>query len=528
MKYKQIDVINRAFVRAITDPSLYEFNRIILAYPDINEAVHKPMCDFYQPPADTDENDYAMDLEPRNTMKSTFCIVGGAIWSLAIDPNDRLLILCSSEDEAKKRLKTAKEKMLASDLLKYFYYDMARNSRSNTWRQDSIIVAGRTAVDIEPSIDTAGRGTDKTGNHYRKILIDDLENEKTTVSEDELANTKRYFKRLSPCMQPKWSIMRITGTRWSFDDCYSLVLGENELDKGTYNFFRTRVMSAVKPDGTLYYPERLTQKFLDRERRFLGNYLYSCNYLNNPVPDEDAAFSPLDATYYYGEYIKQGTARYINVEKVVCSGRPAYKYIPREKVSETDMVQIRSFLMIDPALSDKDHGCYTGIVVAGRDLFENRIWVVDALRIKSQDPSTAIDALMRMYFKYEPLSVVIEDVAYQLSIKSYFEAECKKNHIYPNIQTVGRTDHRSKHERILGLSSYWKSNSIMLPIQKAQSDDSNYIRSLVDEMAHFPKSRTLDLADALSRILDIDFNLRTRNQSKDILKIEADYCSDWK
>lgn len=528
MKYTAYDVNARLIVRLVTDKSLYHFNKLILDYPDINEHVHKPMCDFYQPPDDLDENDYAMDLEPRNTMKTTFCIVGGFLWMLAKNRNARLLLLCSSEDESKKRLKNIKDKMLGAELLKYFYGDMAANSRSNTWRQDSIIVSGRTSLEIEPSIDTAGRGSDKTGNHYDFIGIDDLENERTSASEEERESTRRYFKRLSPCMQPRRSCMRVTGTRWGYDDFYSMILGEDEIDRGSYDFFRIRVKSAINPDGSLYYPERLTRKFLEREKKFLGGYLYSANYLNNPVSDSDAAFPPADTTYYYGEYVKNGTARYINVEKVVCNGRPEFKYIPRDKSNNVDLVQVRSFIMLDPALSDKDHGCYTGIVVAARDLFENRIWVIDALRIKSQDPTVTIDALIRMYFKYEPLSVIIEDQAYQLAIKSYFEGECKKQHIYPNVQTVGRSDHRSKHERILGLSNYWKSNSIMLPILKEKEDEHNYIRSLADELYHFPKSRTLDLADALSRILDVNFNLQSRSRARDIEKIEREYQEDWR
>jgi hypothetical protein len=165
--------------------------------------------------------------------------------------------------------------------------------------------------------------------------------------------------------------------------------------------------------------------------------------------------------------------------------------------------------------------------VVGRDFFENRLWVVEALRVKSQDPFVIIDALIKLYLKYEPLSVVIEDQAYQLALKSFFEAECKKQNIYPNVQTVGRSDHRSKHERIMGLSSYWKSNSLMLPIIKSTDNEINYIRSLTDELFHFPKSRTLDLADALSRVLDVNYSLASRNQTKNITEIEENYQKEW-
>lgn len=47
MKYTAYDVNARLIVRLVTDKSLYHFNKLILDYPDINEHVHKPMCDFY-------------------------------------------------------------------------------------------------------------------------------------------------------------------------------------------------------------------------------------------------------------------------------------------------------------------------------------------------------------------------------------------------------------------------------------------------------------------------------------------------
>ena len=527
MKYKQIDVINRAFVRAITDPSLYEFNRIILAYPDINKRIHEPMCANFQAPSETEENDYALLLLPRNSMKTTFTVVGGCVWILALDPNQRILIVCSNEEEAKKRLKSVKDQMIQSDRLKYFYGELAQDKRSNTWRQDSIMVKGRTSLDIEPSIDCAGRGTDKTGQHYNWVLCDDLENNKSVESSDELDNTKRYFRRLEPCMQPKMSRMRITGTRWSYDDLYSMILGEEEIYRGAYDFFRRHIKSSYNDDGTLWYPERLTKAYLDRARKIMQEYMFSCNFLNKPVVDSNAAFNPLDVVWYYGDFVKQGTAKYINVEKVICNGRPDFKYLPHDKSGSNDLVQLRVYICVDPALSDKDEGCYSGIVVVGRDLYDNRIWVLDALRVKSQDPLIITDAIMKMYFRYEPLGVILEDQAWQLALKTFFMAECKKNNIYPNIQTVGRTDHRSKHERILGLSQYWKSNALMLPIIKDKEIEDNNVKSLLDELLHFPRSKTVDLADALSRVLDVQFNLQSRNQSKNIQAIESEYQKDW-
>lgn len=496
---------------------LYWFNKYVLRYPDINERVHAPMCDFYQPQFDKNgENDFAMDLEPRNTMKTTFCIVGGATWLLAKNPNERILLLASSHEEAKKRLRAIKSQMEQKRLVEFFFYNMARNMRSKTsWKSESITVYNRTSLDLEPSIDTGGRGTDKVGNHYTAILVDDIETSDTAISEEERETTRRCLDRLSPCLQPKWSILRITGTRWAYDDAYSRILGEHEIDRGRFDFYRIRVKSAYNPDGTLYYPERLSEAYLERERKNLLSYLFSCNYLNSPMDDTASAFPSRNTMYYYGELVREGTAKYIHVERVTCAGDNNYKWMGGEKC------QIRLFICVDPALSQQKQGCYTGIVVCGKGVTDNRLWVIDAVQLKSQDPYMIIDTLIMQYLKYDPLAIIIEDCVWQRALASFFDGECKKQHIYPRVETVGRSDHRSKDERVLGLSSYWKANAIMLPVKTGA------VENLIQELHHFPKSRTRDLSDAFSRILDIKYGVQTQNVTNMVTKWEKEYRQQW-
>lgn len=544
MRYTKETYIIRLLGQSLARQRLYWFNKYILKYPDINERVHGPMCDFYQPHFDkSGENDFAMDLEPRDTMKTTFCVVGGVVWLLACNPNSRNLILASSHKEAIKRLNAAKGQMQAKRLIAFFFYDMVKNARSKTsWKAESIVVYNRTSLDLEPSIDTGGRGTDKLGNHYGGgidergnpfyggIFVDDIETSDTAISEEERETTILCVIRLSPCLQPKWSILRITGTRWGFNEIYSRILGKHEIDKDRFDYYRTRVMSAwindveghlgmdgkTIEDGTLYYPERLTYKLLEREKKTLGTYLFSCNYRNNPIAAEDCAFPPKDTMYYYGEYIKEGTARYICVEKVICAGNQNYKWLGGDKV------QIRSFITVDPALTDAEKGCSTGIVICGQELQDNRIWVTDAMRLKSGNAYIIIDNLIALYLKFEPLAIIIEECVFQRALAQFFDGECKKQGIHPRIELVGRSDHRSKDERVFGLSNFWKANAIMMPVKKGPVED------LIQELYHFPKSRTRDLSDSFARLLDVKYGVQQKDMTKKIMNLEKDFIDKWK
>jgi predicted phage terminase large subunit-like protein len=172
-------------------------------------------------------------------------------------------------------------------------------------------------------------------------------------------------------------------------------------------------------------------------------------------------------------------------------------------------------------LSQEKQGCYTGIVIAGQGVEDNRLWVVDALQLKSQDAYVIIDNLIGLYLKYDPMAIVIEDCVWQRALASFFDGEAKKQHIYPRIETVGRSDHRSKDERIMGLSPYWRSNAIMMPVRAGATE------SLIQELHHFPKGRTRDLSDAFSRILDIKYGIQQKNIAKTIEKIEKEYRESW-
>src|SRR6476659_3032760 len=90
---------------------------------------------------------------------------------------------------------------------------------------------------------------------------------------------------------------------------------------------------AVREDGSLFFPERLTHEFLEEARRKMGTYLFSNQYLNQIFPAEDQKFRKSWLKYY-----------------TVLPDVPLY-----------------NFAFIDPAISTEDGRDYTGIVVISVD-----------------------------------------------------------------------------------------------------------------------------------------------------------------
>ena len=114
---------------------------------------------------------------------------------------------------------------------------------------------------------------------------------------------------------------------------------------------------AIYPDGTLLFPERLTKEFLDNARRTQGSYIFANQYLNEVIPEDQKSF-------------KEAWLR--NYEK-----------LPEE---------LTHFGFIDPAIGQKVHSDYTGVVIVSVDLIGN--WY---LRLATRYRLTPTEVVGKMF-----------------------------------------------------------------------------------------------------------------------------------
>lgn len=525
MKFKNPrHLIMRAIGRSLTKDDLYNFNAFILKYPDICERIHRPMCEHFQLIPEQSTKDFAILLEPRGFMKTTFCAVGYSCWMLCKDPNYRILIYSESHEKAMERLSAVKLNLQYRKLIPFVYSDLARLSGKKVmWKKETITVFGRTSVDMEPSIDTGGRGMDKTGKHYDVWIVDDIENERTVRSQVEMAATKDFLRRLLLCTVPG-SMLRVIGTIWADGDMPSMVVGKIPEYKDDFDSWRRRIVDVEDENGHSIYPEIWPDKELARMRKMLGDYIYSCNMRNNPILATGNAFPPANTMYWYGKYVIDGTAKFLQIEKVTKRGDPNYEWKEKSKI------QITPHMLVDPSgLSEglSHRISYTAIIIAAKDARKERIWVIDAIRIKTKDPFIIINLMLKYFKLYDPVSILVEDHGWQRSIAPYFDKEAKKQNIYALTDTFGREDRRSKDERIMGLSPYWKSDALFIPgYLLIESSEESDVRMLREELYRHPVSNTKDLADALSRINDVQYGPDSESTMDDILEMEAEYCDE--
>ena len=204
------------------------------------------------------------------------------------------------------------------------------------------------------------------------------------------------------------------------------------------------------------WPGKFSQKELQKRLREEGWAHFSAQYLNDPVPEEEATFKKAYFRYYDSSDL---------------SGR-----------------LINKFLLIDPAVSLKKSADYSAFVVLGHDE-HGYIFILDIIRQRLA-PSDIINVIFILRDRWQLIDVGIEEVAFQKAL-AYSLREDTRFKMRPFHITELKPNERSKDQRIKGLQPLYEEGKIyhnkLLP---------NNI-FLEDELVRYPKSKHDDIIDAL-------------------------------
>lgn len=263
-------------LRAQADRSLYYFNKVVLGYAQNVDHLHLPMCQHLQETRAIRQRGY---LLPRGHFKSTNISKGYPLWRLTQDSNTRILIVGESGPVAAKALKDIKWHILNNELFQALYPELVPEDVNKTkWTDDEILLPRSQSFD-ESSIKTIGIGAKYTGFHHDLIIFDDPIGLVAAQSPPEMQQAIDWFKAAPGLLHdPELSEELMVGTRW----CYGAqdLYGWEMENMGTYEWY-TR--SAIE-NGEPIFPERFTLDTLERIRKREGDYLFSCQYLNDPIP----------------------------------------------------------------------------------------------------------------------------------------------------------------------------------------------------------------------------------------------------
>lgn len=448
----------------ITKPLLPNFDpvdepvHVNLKIRKSNDKVDNILSDQFDP-----NRNKVLILMPRGTFKSSCVTIGFTLQYILNNPDARILIDSETYSKAKNFLAEVKGHLESNkkfrEIFKHIYGcypDDTKKNSSVRWTDAAVDLACRTRPMKEPSISCSGIDRSINGMHFDLIIEDDLHSEKNVTNKEQIQQVIDHRRLAQSLLDP--GMPRITiGTRWDYQDAYSHVLNNQ---RSSYNILIRR---AIEDDGSLFFPERLTPEFLEEQKRDQGNYIFSCQYQNNPVDDDTAIFKQ--------SYMDQAR-------------------------TEWDLVKDRPmnwFMAIDPSY-EGEYSDYAAFVLAGMD-FQQEIFVKQVYRAK-MNYMDIINLMFDWYIRYKPRRIALETIATQKNIQYMLNNEQKRRGIWLPVQEI-KTRQNTKEDRIKSLAPYYEFGRIHHLKEANQLDDLEY------ELLHFPKGAHDDMIDALATVLEI-------------------------
>ena len=260
--------------------SLYYFNKVVLGYRDLSAHLHLEVCEHIE----RQKSRRQVYKLPRAHFKSTLA-KGYALyrWVKEKVRNKReiaILFTRETDDLAHESLREIRGHLESNQILKWLFPELFPFKAT----QDEIIFP-REVPRGEACITAKGYDVAKTGPHYDLVIKDDIVGFNASTSDTEMKKAIEWHQYseglfVTPGVEEGEDLL--FGTNWNDKDLYAWI-EENEPDYEIY------VRSAIE-NGEPLFPERFTMATLQRIRAKQGEYKFSCQYLNDPVPPEGGDF----------------------------------------------------------------------------------------------------------------------------------------------------------------------------------------------------------------------------------------------
>jgi predicted phage terminase large subunit-like protein len=450
--------------------SLYSFNTQCLMVEDGKNKValsafHKELCDF----VDANKNKQKLLLVPRGHLKSTLVTIGKTVQWIVENPAVRILIANATYQMAIAFLSVIKRHITQNKQLLEIFGEVAKNPEK--WAENMITLeqANVHGGEKEATVFCYGMSGNLVSQHYDKIILDDVVNDDNVNTRDRIEKTLQFYRFCQPLLE-KDGEMIIIGTRYHEDDLYGHILNRENGLRDDFVVFERRAIDGELWDqkeqkfvrGNVLWKEKYDLSNLSDIRRKMGPWVFSSQYLNDPVPPSDATFKREWFSHY--------------------------------EVADLKGFDLNRYVLIDPAISTEQEADYTAMVVVGIDVYKN-IYILDIARDRMK-PDGIIDNIFYLNERWHPTAIGLEEVAFQRTLRYSLKMEMEKRKKYFNIVEL-KPHGRNKEIRIKALQPLYASGKVL------HNRDLVYNIYLEDELLRFPRGKHDDIIDALAYALDI-------------------------
>lgn len=392
----------------------------------------------------------SMFIEPREHGKTVRWSFAYPLWQVLSGKSRYVLLIGASQNAAQENLINIRTELEENDLLLEDFGDL----HGDRWSDARIELKNGTCIQAK------GAGASMRGTRFRQyrpdlIVLDDILKDDAVDSPATRNKIHRWLKRVVFNLG-KTAFIVWVNTIFHSDDPISRLL--RELEAGSLKRWIAVRLSCFKPDGTPLWPENWPQAVLEEKRQVLGSDVFSTEYENEPLSDEERIIKP--------EWIQ------------------AHIYVPAELPGG-----LRYFAGVDPAAGKHDH---TAIVSVGVDR-AGVIWEVDSWAATCSEDET-VTQLITKHKRFKYVLIAWEEVSFTNIYARYVMRMAAAENVYLPIKTV-KAGTESKVLRVRSISPLIENGLIRF------RDRGN--RELIEELTSFPKGRFDDLPDALAYAVGI-------------------------
>jgi len=433
-------------------------------------------------------------LAPRDHGKSYLSILY-TVWRLCIDRNSKILFVSATAGQAEKRLRMVKTFLESDKIIEDWASDDLPpfKTKDTKWISTQIYL-NRSIESIDPSLECVGSGGAITGGHFDVLILDDVDDDKTTFSAGVRRKTREW---LSGTMQPvltRKGFMLVVGTRKHMDDVYSHMIKDPTFtvlhDKAIIQFpesftFETEidkqgrdVIKGVKVVGEskVLWEEQRPIEYLLKERATVGTRLFTREFQNEVQDSEDQMFK--------NDWIDRAMQR----------GRSlGMREIPQ--VGNLRVIQAWDLALVsDPSKAESNDSDYTVGITWASDSNGNR-YLLDFTRFRGVSPNELYRRI-EMFYKRWQRSVTVVAVErnnfgqlHTLNLKNRSDIPLREH----------QTTNRSKNSVFTGvprLTVLFENDKITLPSR--DKDDRDALDPLVQELVGFGVEKHDDTVLCLS------------------------------
>lgn len=448
-------------------------------------------------------------LAPRDHGKSYLSIMY-TVWRLCTDRNAKILFISATAGQAEKRLRLVK-KFLESDRIinDWACDDMPPFKDTTTKWINTQIYLVRDQESIDPSLEAVGAGGAVTGGHFDVLVLDDVDDDKTTYSAGVRRKTREW---LSGTIQPvlnRSGFMLVVGTRKHSDDVYAHMLKDPTFnlihDKAIIQFpekysFITEVDKKgrdvikdvqVSGESLVLWSKERPIEYLLKERATVGTRLFTREFQNEVQDADDQIFKNV----WVDSALARGSAL-------------GLREIPQ--VDKLRVVQAWDLALVsDAQKAEKNDSDYTVGITWGSDTQGNR-YLLDITRFRGVTPSDLYRRIETFYYKWQKhVNVVAIErnnfgQLHSLNLKTRSDIPFREH----------QTTNKSKNSVFTGvprLAVLFENNKIVLPSR--DKDDRDTLDPLIQELtgfgveAHDDTVLCLSIAEATIQSINFEYSV---------------------